>query len=123
MDANKLYSEISSYKAPAAFQSNPNNVVLLDNQDTNGDYVHLHYYHRYSCPGSHDYSAMAMLWVNGGIKAAKVLMQRGFPHMIPIPELITTFFVYFALAAYTAGSSVPAGLVIPMMVIGGSFGR
>ena len=119
----KVYTEISKYKVSAEFDGNPNNVLLLDNQDTNGNYVHLHYYHRYSCPGSHDYSAMAMLWVNGGIKAAKVLMQRGFPHMIPIPELITTFFVYLTLAAFTAGTSVPAGLVIPMMVIGGSFGR
>ena len=31
--------------------------------------------------------------------------------------------VYFVLAAITSGISVPAGLVVPMLLIGGSYGR
>jgi predicted transcriptional regulator len=66
---------------------------------------------------------MAMLWLNGGVKGVKVLLQRGFPHLISEETLILFFVVYFILAALTAGSSVPAGLVVPMLLIGGSLGR
>ena len=86
-------------------------------------YIHLHYEHSYTCIGPHDYSDMAMLWLNGGVKGVKVLLQRGFPHMIS-PETLALFcVVYFFLAAITAGTSVPAGLVVPMLLIGGSMGR
>ena len=66
---------------------------------------------------------MAMLWLNGGVKAVKVLLQRGFPHMLSWQVLIVFCIVYFFLAAITAGISVPAGLVVPMMLIGASYGR
>ena len=66
---------------------------------------------------------MAMLWLNGGVKAVKVLLQRGFPHMLSWQVLLVFCVVYFFLAAITAGISVPAGLVVPMLLIGGSYGR
>jgi chloride channel 7 len=97
--------------------------TLLDNSGGDGDYVHLHYGHQYNCKDSHSYHGMAMLWLNGGVKGVKVLMQRGFPHMLTAPTLITFCCVYFVLAAFTSGISVPAGLVVPMLLIGGSFGR
>ena len=46
---------------------------------------------------------MAMLWLNGGVKAVKVLLQRGFPYMLSATCLFIFCVVYFILAAITAG--------------------
>ena len=57
--------------------------------DKNNTYIHLHYSHSHTCgKDSHQYNDMAMLWLNGGVKAVKVLLQRGFPHMISASALI-----------------------------------
>ena len=60
---------------------------------------------------------MSMLWLNGGVKGVKVLMQRGFPHMLSWEVLLVFFCVYFVLASYTSGTSVPAGLIVPMLLL------
>lgn len=86
--------------------------IMLDNFDTNNKYIHLHYEHAYTCTGGHDFNDMAMLWLNGGVKGVKVLLQRGFPHMLSPLTLGLFCVVYFILAALTAGASVPAGLVV-----------
>ena len=96
-------------------------VVWVDNLKP---YIHLHYSHRHTCnKDNHEYNEMSMLWLNGGVKAVKVLLQRGFPHMLSATCLIVFFLVYFVLASITAGISVPAGLVVPMLLIGSSYGR
>eukprot|EP01044_Picomonas_judraskeda_P018910 COSAG03_NODE_3861_length_1789_cov_1.378698_3_plen_112_part_01 len=77
---------------------------------------------RYTCDPT-DYNEMSMLWLNGGVKGVKVLMQRGFPHLLSWQVLVVFFWVYFFLAAYTSGTSVPAGLIVPMLLMGGSYGR
>ena len=51
------------------------------------------------------------------------MLQRGFPHMLSANCLVLFCIIYFILAAITAGISVPAGLVVPMLLIGGSYGR
>ena len=43
--------------------------------------------------------------------------------MLSWQVLLVFCVVYFFLAAITAGISVPAGLVVPMLLIGGSYGR
>jgi hypothetical protein len=43
--------------------------------------------------------------------------------MLPWNVLLVFFSAYFFLAAYTSGVSVPAGLIVPHMLIGGSMGR
>ena len=96
-------------------------VVWLDNADEH-KHIHLHYQHGYTCDEG-DYNGMSMLWLNGGVKAVKVLLQRGFPHMLSWSVLLVFFVVYFLLAAYTSGVSVPAGLIVPHLLIGGSLGR
>ena len=96
-------------------------VVWLDNADDH-KHIHLHYQHSYTCNET-DYNEMSMLWLNGGVKGVKVLLQRGFPHMISWEVLLVFFCVYFCLAAYTSGVSVPAGLIVPMLLMGGSYGR
>eukprot|EP01046_Picozoa_sp_COSAG06_P002753 COSAG06_NODE_100_length_24132_cov_93.237507_14_plen_1117_part_00 len=84
--------------------------------------IQLHYQHSYTCDSS-EYNGMSMLWLNGGVKGVKVLMQRGFPHMLSWQILMLFFLVYFVLAACTSGIAVPAGLIVPMLLIGGSMGR
>ena len=96
-------------------------MVWLDNADEH-KHIHLHYQHSYTCD-EEDYNAMSMLWLNGGVKAVKVLLQRGFPHMLSWSVLLVFFVAYFLLAAYTSGVSVPAGLIVPHLLIGGSMGR
>jgi H+/Cl- antiporter ClcA len=98
-------------------------VLMLDNIYEHGPYIHIHYEHTYTCSGSHDYNDMAMLWLNGGVYGVKALMQRGFPHQLSEQTLAVFLVVYFTLAAITSGTHVPAGLVVPMLLIGGSFGR
>ena len=88
----------------------------LDNSDEH-KHIHLHYQHSYTCNQT-DYNAMSMLWLNGGVKGVKVLMQRGFPHMLSWEVLLVFFCVYFVLASYTSGTSVPAGLIVPMLLLG-----
>ena len=107
-----------------AVSGSKDDYISIDNIVEQGKYIHLHYEHFYTCdPKSHTYNDMAMLWLNGGVKGVKVLMQRGFPHMVSKQTLIIFCAVYFVLAALTAGTSVPAGLVVPMLLIGGSMGR
>ena len=98
-------------------------VMVLDNFLEHGPYIHVHYEHTYTCKGKHDYNDMAMLWLNGGVYGVKSLMQRGFPHQLSEQTLAVFLVVYFILAAITSGTHVPAGLVVPMLLIGGSFGR
>lgn len=86
--------------------------------------MRLHYGHSYTCNSTAgEYNGMAMLWLNGGVKGVKVLMTRGFPHLLTWQVLLIFCVIYFALAAMTSGCSVPAGLVVPMLLIGGSYGR
>ena len=95
--------------------------VWIDNADAHR-HIHLHYQHSYTCDED-TYNGMSMLWLNGGVKGVKVLMQRGFPHMLSWQVLLTFFVAYFLLAAYTSGVSVPAGLIVPCLLMGGSYGR
>ena len=96
-------------------------VTWIDNGH-NKDYIKLHYQHSYTCNET-DYNGMSMLWLSGGVKGVKVLLQRGVPHMLSAPVLLVFCVVYFLLAAYSSGISVPAGLIVPMLLIGGSYGR
>jgi hypothetical protein len=83
--------------------------------------VQLHYQNTYTC-SEDEYNEMAMLWLNSGVKSVKVLMQRGFPHMLGWQTLLPFFGSYFLLAAYSSGTSVPAGLIIPHLILGGAGG-
>ena len=87
------------------------------------EYIHVHYPHAYTCPDAeHDFNDMAMLWLNGGVYGVSAV-----PAWLPLPSSVAhaadVLHLYFILAAVTAGTSVPAGLVVPMLLIGGSAGR
>ena len=118
-----VVKSLKQFKPDSQFKAyhEQDDVVWMDNGKK---YIHLHYSHVYTCSkDNHEYNGMAMLWMNGGVKAVKVILQRGFPYMLSWQVLLVFCIVYFFLAAITAGISVPAGLVVPMLLIGGSYGR
>ena len=82
--AEHIFSHMDSLREKNNLSIDPDNDwVSIDNIMEQGKYIHLHYEHFYTCdPKSHTYNDMAMLWLNGGVKGVKVLMQRGFPHMV-----------------------------------------
>lgn len=55
--------------------------------------------------------------------AVKNLFRRGAPHILPPADILLFLIGYFFLAVMTAGTWVPSGLIVPMMVIGGCVGR
>lgn len=116
---------LEKYRAPEAKWSEEGagwkDMVWIDNGHHSKD-IYLHYQHAYTCEDG-SYNGMSMLWLNGGVKGVKVLMQRGFPHLLSWEVLLVFCAVYFFLAAYTSGVSVPAGLIVPHLLIGGSYGR
>lgn len=114
---------LSKYRAPedGVGHSKWKDMVWIDNADEISN-IHLHYQHEYTCDEG-DYNGMSMLWLNGGVKAVKVLLQRGFPNMLSWDVLFVFWVVYFLLAAYTSGVCVPAGLIVPLLLIGGAMGR
>jgi hypothetical protein len=154
-------SNLAKWRVDAGLRSTPEDAwqdqVWLSN-DLEDPHIHLHYQLAYTCDEK-DYNEAAMLWLNSGVKGAKVrcddcgdgvlrcdctllhgvssaedtvclmlcvhqvLMQRGFPHMISWQCLLTFFGTYFVLASYASGTSVPAGLIIPHLLLGGSGGR
>ena len=71
-------SKVNTYRISSEYNSSADtDVIWLDNQDTAKSYIHLHYVHTYNCgKKSHKYNGMSMLWLNGGVKAVKVLMQK-----------------------------------------------
>ena len=79
--AEHIFSHMDSLREKNKLLIDPNDDwVSIDNIMEQGKYIHLHYEHFYTCdPKSHTYNDMAMLWLNGGVKGVKVLMQRGFP--------------------------------------------
>ena len=103
-------------------RANVHDTVILDNAMDQGPFIHVHYEHTYNCK-MNTFNDMAMLWLNGGVKGVKVLLQRGFPHLLSTTTLWSFLIVYFLLASITAGTHVPAGLVVPLLLIGGAFGR
>ena len=119
-----LRNVLNNMRVVKEHRANVHDTILLDNSADQGPYIHVHYEHTYTCgKDSHTFNDMAMLWLNGGVKGVKVLMQRGFPHLISPTTLWWFLGVYFLLAAFTAGTHVPAGLVVPLLLIGGAFGR
>lgn len=55
--------------------------------------------------------------------ACQNLFDRGMPHAVTLEAMGVFLVLFFILAALTAGSAVPSGLLMPQMVIGGLLGR
>eukprot|EP00929_Paragymnodinium_shiwhaense_P088001 TRINITY_DN48190_c0_g1_i1.p1 TRINITY_DN48190_c0_g1~~TRINITY_DN48190_c0_g1_i1.p1 ORF type:complete len:1028 (-),score=191.68 TRINITY_DN48190_c0_g1_i1:547-3630(-) len=69
------------------------------------------------------YNPMAALTLAPFNQVANNLFSRGAPHIYPVWALLVFVVVFFILAAITAGSAVPSGLLLPMIIVGACIGR
>jgi chloride channel 7 len=69
------------------------------------------------------FNPMASLSLVPLAHTAQNLFMRGAPFIIPFNQLLAYFIVFFLLAALTAGSAIPSGLLLPQIVMGGLIGR
>jgi len=69
------------------------------------------------------YNPMASLTLVPFAEVAQNLFSRGTPHIIPPSAMLVFLIAFFILAALTAGSAIPSGLLLPMIIIGGLIGR
>ena len=82
--------------------------------------------HNCEIPGAKDplkYNTLASLLLRPGSDAIKVLFQQGMTDIVPWEHLALAMVVYFFMVVITAGSSLPSGLVIPYVFMGGCLGR
>ena len=76
-----------------------------------------------NCNGLSQYSPLGSLLLQSAEETVKALFLRGAPEALPVPELAVAFCAWFILTALAAGLFAPLGLMIPMIIIGGCFGR
>ncbi|XP_048583909.1 chloride channel protein D [Nematostella vectensis] len=69
------------------------------------------------------YNEVATLLFVTGEKAIHHLYSRETPFELGYASLFTVLIVYFLLACWSAGSAISSGLVVPMLFIGGVYGR
>jgi chloride channel 7 len=69
------------------------------------------------------YNEMATLITTTGEDTIHKLFTRGTSTLFSYKSLFTMLVIYFIAACYTMGSVVAAGVVVPMLLIGGCYGR
>lgn len=69
------------------------------------------------------YNQMATLITTTGEDTIHKLFTRGTSTLFSYTSLFTMLVIYFIAACYTMGSVVAAGVVVPMLLIGGCYGR
>jgi len=74
------------------------------------------------CNDSSSYNDFANLFILPQDKVLKLLFSRTY-ELFTMSSLIIFLMVYFVLVTITAGISVSAGLFVPMLIIGATFGR
>ncbi|CAI5459383.1 unnamed protein product [Closterium sp. Yama58-4] len=92
----------------------PENEVCPD-PSLNGNYI------AFTCPAG-SYNPMAGLAPTTNDNAITNLFSSS-PAQYTYPTLALFFLVFFSLAIVTNGCSVPAGLFVPLIVAGGTYGR
>ncbi|XP_064648875.1 H(+)/Cl(-) exchange transporter 7-like isoform X2 [Lineus longissimus] len=70
-----------------------------------------------------EYNEVATLFFCQGAMAVKHLFTRTAHYEFGYTSLIAVLIIYFLLACWAAGSSVSSGIVVPMLMIGGLYGR
>lgn len=96
-----------------------NTTILREDAD---EFLHDIGLRRAQC-GEGQYNQLASLFYNPGHDTISLLFQTGNYDMFDATTLGVFFLLYFILAVLTAGSSVPSGLVIPMVTMGATLGR
>ena len=71
----------------------------------------------------YEYNPMATLSYSSQASTVRHLFTTEVPQEFPLGVLFLYFVVSFFLTCVTMGSAVPSGLLVPMLIIGGSFGR
>jgi len=144
-----LITTTLSVLIPAAFSCTPLSCVLgLDEQNGEmvcqnnaggGKYVSLVVakpsVEKYTCPGNRtefqngtvifngSYNQAATLFFVTGEKAIQHLFSRNTHLEFDYAPLVIFFLFYFFLACWAAGTQISCGLVVPMLLIGGLYGR
>eukprot|EP00761_Pharyngomonas_kirbyi_P012339 gb/GECH01012366.1/.p1 GENE.gb/GECH01012366.1/~~gb/GECH01012366.1/.p1 ORF type:complete len:763 (+),score=121.47 gb/GECH01012366.1/:1-2289(+) len=77
---------------------------------------------RYTCPRG-EYNEMATLFLAKQEDAVRHLYEAQDDSEFSIQTVILFSFLYFFMAMFTAGSTLSSGLVVPMLLIGASYGR
>ena len=77
---------------------------------------------QFLCPDKH-YNALATLTFTTETGTVRHLFSRGSLSEFNLPTLLFFFITYFGLALYSSGSAVAGGLLVPLLIIGGSYGR
>eukprot|EP00039_Didymoeca_costata_P029234 m.23790 g.23790 ORF g.23790 m.23790 type:complete len:723 (+) comp7538_c0_seq2:63-2231(+) len=70
-----------------------------------------------------EYNQLASLIQNSGHGTVRILFEKGTQNLFDVKALVIFFMLYFFLVLITAGISVPQGLVLPMLILGGTIGR
>jgi len=73
--------------------------------------------------GERLYNPMASMTMVPWSAVAQNLFLRGVPHVLPMPLMLVFFVCFFVLAAITAGSAIPSGLLLPQLICGALLGR
>ena len=76
----------------------------------------------YDCK-SGEYNPLASLWFTSAEMTLKHLFVREAPYALGYGPLIVFSILYYVLACFTAGTWIAAGLLVPMLIMGASFGR
>ena len=77
---------------------------------------------RYTCPETMYNEAASLMYVNGE-ECIKLLFTRKTHYQFTAGPLFALLIPYFILACMTMGSAISSGVVVPMLLIGGCYGR
>ncbi len=64
------------------------------------------------------YTELGTLLLSSGDDAVKALFLRGLPSMLGSSTLLVSFVCWFVFTALMAGSPVPCGLLVPLIITG-----
>jgi chloride channel 7 len=70
-----------------------------------------------------EYNEVSSLFLSSGQATIHNLFSRGTPRQYGYVSLLVMLLVYFPLACMTSGTAISSGVVIPMLMIGGLYGR
>ena len=73
--------------------------------------------------GTISYNEMSALLLLPGDEAIEHLFSRATPNEFHPGQLLAFLAIYLPFAAYTAGCSISSGIVVPVLLIGGTVGR
>ena len=77
---------------------------------------------QFMCPDKY-YSGVATLTFTTEVGTVRHLFSRGSSSEFNLLTLFFFYLIYFALALYSCGAAVAGGLLVPLLIVGASYGR